>query len=497
MTINFKEDISPCTMVIFGASGDLTERKLIPALYSLYCEEMIPDKLRVLGVARSELSEGEFRDKLCRGVEKYGRFKPALWNSFAERLHYLPGSYDDPDTYRHLGELLNAFDRHKGTQGNRLFYLAIPPQLYPAVIHHLGQSRLNRNEPGWARLIIEKPFGRDLETASQLNNKVHACFDESQVYRIDHYLGKETVQNILAFRFANFIFEEMWGRNFVDHVQITAVEDTGIGRRGGYYDQAGVVRDMLQNHLLQLLALTAMEPPAAFSAKALRDEKIKVLQAVRPLSLKASVWGQYQGYRQELEVAENSCTPTYIALKMYIDNWRWQGVPFYVRSGKNLSDKSTEIILKFKSVPHQIFLDQKELPTNHLALCIQPDEGMHLSFELKVPGTEMRTSPVRMDFQYKDLFGDQSLPDAYERLLLDALQGDASLFARSDEIERAWELVTPLLDEWEGMSDPPLQFYEPGSWGPDWAEKMISRDGRGWLLCCHDHHVDIPGGRLG
>jgi glucose-6-phosphate 1-dehydrogenase len=477
-----------CSLVIFGASGDLTNRKLIPALHSLDCEGRLAPEMRVLGIARTPLSDETFRDQLCEGVAKFGRLEPSAWEEFSRRLFYMPGDYDDPQTYRDLGARLDAWDRQDGIAGNRLFYLAIPPELYPVVVGHLGEAGLNRSPACWVRIIIEKPFGRDLSSAGELNNKVHAYFDEGQVYRIDHYLGKETVQNIMAFRFANYIFEEMWGRNYVDHIQITVVEDVGVERRGGYYDQAGVLRDMVQNHLLQLVALTAMEPPTSMNAKALRDEKVKVLQAVRPLSLADCVLGQYRGYRQEPGVGPASNTPTYVAFKLFVDNWRWQGVPFYLRSGKGLERKNTEITLQFKQVPHLIFTNgEANLPANQLSICIQPNEGMHLRFALKVPGAEMHTSPVNMDFYYQDFFGQQALPEAYERLLLDAIQGDASLFARSDEILRAWELVTPLLKEWDAQDDPRLCFYDLGSWGPEEGDALISRDGRFWSLCCDCH----------
>ncbi len=475
-----------CTVVIFGASGDLTYRKLIPAFHTLDRENMLSKDLHIIGVARSEFSDQAFAEHLREGVRRFCTFGPEVWSDFTARLAYLSGSYDDPDTYRRIEERLEQLDAEAGTQGNRLFYLAIPPTLYGSVIDNLGKSGLDHSAGGWTRIIVEKPFGTDLESAHRLNDHVHRYFKEDQIYRIDHYLGKETVQNILAFRFANLIFQELWGRKYVDQVQITAAEEVGVGRRGGYYDQAGVVRDMLQNHLLQLLALTAMEPPAAMNAKALRDEKVKVLAAVRPVRLADGVWGQYEGYRSEEEVSQNSNTPTFIAMEFYVDNWRWQGVPFYLRSGKNLAFKNTEITLKFKQVPHQIFPENSHMPANTLSLCIQPDEGIHLRFELKQPGAGMRTDPVKMDFHYGELVGNEALPDAYERLLLDSIQGDASLFARSDEIERAWEIVTSLLEEWEALSDPPLHRYQPGTWGPEAAQEMLSEDGRRWLVCCSD-----------
>jgi glucose-6-phosphate 1-dehydrogenase len=518
---------APATIVIFGASGDLTLGKLIPALYTLDIRGRLPPRYAVVGVARTEFDDDGFRQHLKAGAMERARLRStgqegesasssathdeAAWERFAGRLHYVHGDYDDPATYAALVERMIALDSVCETCGNHLFYLATPPQLYPMIVTQLGAAHLNRSASGGtARIIIEKPFGRDLASAQALNRQVHEVFEENQVYRIDHFLGKETVQNLLAFRFANAIFEPIWNRNYVDHVQITAAETVGVGQRAGYYDQAGVLRDVVQNHLLQLLTLTAIEPPAAFNAKFLRDEKVKVLQAIRPMRPDEvhthTVRGQYRSYRDERGVRPGSTTATFAALRLHVDNWRWQGVPFYLRSGKCLAAKATEITIEFKDVPHKLFSKSRDgAPhANFLSFCIQPDEGMHLRIEAKVPGQGMHMRSVEMDFQFGEEFGQAALPDAYERLLLDAMTGDASLFARADEIELSWHVIDPIQAGWdqdaeeakdaEGAPEagawrvataPPLEFYEQNSWGPPGAERLLAPSGRPWRMSCY------------
>lgn len=479
----------PTSVVIFGASGDLTRRKLIPALFNQYIKGQLTGPIHIVGFSRRPYSHNEFRQLLLEGIQELAGLVPDKtdWEAFSQRIWYVRGDLSEKRDY----ESLRAFLSEKeGGFCNRLYYLASAPVFFPLIVNQLGDLGMAEEEGGWRRVIIEKPFGHDLASATELNSSIHAFFDEHQIYRIDHYLGKDTAQNILYFRFLNAIFEPIWNRNFIDHVQITVAEDLDVGHRAGYYDKAGIVRDMFQNHLLQLLTLVALEPPATFDADAVRNEKVKVLRAVRPIVVEDTVRAQYQGYCETEGVAPGSQTPTFAAIKLYIDNWRWQGVPFYLRSGKALNSKSSEIIIEFEAPPH-LMLElpaDYELTPNYLSLCIQPDEGIHLRFETKVPGSPQETRSVDMEFHYRATFQGEALPDAYERLLLDALLGDASLFTRSDEIELAWGLVDPLIKSWEHSPETsPLVQYTPGSWGPPEAHAFMARDGRVWRLGCIEH----------
>ncbi len=486
------QNTKSAVLVIFGASGDLTRRKLVPALYHLACAELLPPGAQVLGVAIDELTEQAFRDRLREGMVEYAGIEPdlhGLWPRFAQRLSYMIGDFNDPDTYRRLRERLAQLDAAGGTGGNHLFYLAVPPRFFPMIVRHLGEAGLNHTQKGWTRIVIEKPFGRDLQSARELNEQVHAVFGEDEVYRIDHYLGKDTAQNILFLRFANAIFEPVWNRNYVDNVQISMLESVDVGHRGAYYDQAGVLRDMFQNHMMQLLSLTAMEPPAAFGARALRDEKVKVLSAIRPVDVRDTVRAQYRGFWGTPGVAPGSSTPTYAVLKLFVDNWRWQGVPFYLRSGKALTSKTTDIIVEFRRPPLQMFdlpAGQEYVP-NSILIGIQPDEGIHVKFQAKVPGSGREGKPVDMAFHYRSSFGIEKLPDSYEHLLLDVLQGDASLFTRSDEIELAWQVIDPVIQAWESHDEPRLVIYESGSQGPVESDEFISRADRIWCRGCTWH----------
>ena len=494
----------PCTLVIFGATGDLTHRKLVPALYSLARAGMLPTGFSVVGFARREKEHERFRSEMHDAVNQFSRNRPVdqhVWSTFSKALHYLPSQFDDPAAYRRLRTELDRLDHERGGSGNRLFYLATPPSFYGPIVQQLGAEGLQHGgtvdgHQGWARIIVEKPFGHDLASAQELNRQIHQVFDESQVYRIDHYLGKETVQNILVLRFANGIYEPIWNRRYVDHVQITVSESVGVETRGAYYEEAGALRDMVQSHLLQLVTLTAMEPPAAYDADAVRDEKVKVLRAIRPITGKLvsefTVRGQYgpgyeagkpvPGYRQEGRVAPESTTETFAAIKLFIDNWRWQGVPFYLRTGKHLPSRASEIAIQFKRPPHTLFTSgTDELEANFLVLRIQPDEGVTLRFGVKVPGQAMLIRTVNMDFLYGASFGVES-PDAYERLLLDAMLGDTTLFTRRDEVEKSWAFITAILKAWQQQQQPPPPFpnYAAGTWGPEAADALIERDGRAW-----------------
>ena len=486
---------APVVMVIFGASGDLTTRKLIPALFDLGCERRLPSQFAVVGLSRSPLSHEEFRDRLKTGVHSFARNEDAptqVWDSFSKGIFYHSGDLKDPQTYVQLKELLAQVDKERGTAGRRLFYLSTSPNYFPIILEQLSQAGMLQ-DPETSKVIIEKPFGTDLETAQALNQKVLSVAKERQVYRIDHYLGKETVQNLLVFRFGNAIFEPLWNRNHLSHIQITVSETVGLEGRAGYYEEAGVLKDMVQNHLMQLLCLVCMEPPVAFDAKSVRDEKVKVLKALRldggvggDLS-RSVVRGQYAqgwagsvqvpGYREEPQVIKDSTTPTYVALKFAIDNWRWKGVPIYLRTGKRLTKRVSEIALQFKDVPQQLFPDEAPSP-NVLALRIQPDQGVSLRFEAKRPGPKIQMQPVNMDFRYGSAFGMET-PEAYERLLLDCMVGDQTLFTRADEVEEAWRVVMPVLKGWQ-ENKVPLTFYESGSWGPAEAHQLIKQDGFRW-----------------
>jgi len=488
----------PCTVVLFGASGDLAKRKVIPAMYDLAINNSLGTRYAIVGFARTAMSDESFRGtagEAAKSISEVGPIDPKKWNEFASNLYYQGGEYGNAEDFQKLAKRLDDLSAEKKLGGNRLFYLSTPPEVYPQIVEQLGRAGLAKasSPDAWVRIIIEKPFGRDLASAKALNKTVLCVFNERQVYRIDHYLGKDTVQNLLVLRFSNGIFEPLWNRNYVDHVQITAAETLGVERRGGFYETAGALRDMIQSHVLQLTSLVAVEPPARFDATAVRNEKLKILQSIRPFDLgmvaQAVVRGQYvagavdgkpvPGYRQEPGVNPHSRTETFVAMEVQIDNWRWAGVPFYLRTGKRLAKRSTEIVIQFKRAPHIVFRE-REVEDNRLVLNIQPDEGISVSFGAKRPGTEMGIGHVAMNFSYREAFGDGKTRSAYATLLGDCVRGDATLFDRGDSVEAAWALVEPILDVWSAAKTATVPQYPAGSWGPRESDLLLDRGGRRW-----------------
>ena len=490
------------TLVIFGASGDLTWRKLIPALYSIYHQKLISSEFRILGVGRKKITDAEFRAKIAEGLPQF-----VAKNEYdtAEAQNFLPHiSYQSLDTavaadYIGLSARLQELSGEMSCNANYLYYFAVPPFIYSQIAYNLREANLTCNNGGWKRVIVEKPFGRDLESAQQLNTDLLNCFDESQIYRIDHYLGKETVQNILVTRFSNTVFEPLWNRNYIEYVEITSAESLGVGSRAGYYETAGALRDMLQNHLLQLLGIVAMEPPVAADSTSIRNEMVKVFQSLRPINsnevAQYVIRGQYTashikgvpqiGYRDEEGVSPTSETETFVAMKCFVDNWRWSGVPFYIRTGKRLPTRVTEVVIHFKENPHRIFSHNKAIESdrNQLIIRIQPDEGLMLKFGMKVPGSGFRVERVNMDFRYSSL-SDNHIPDAYERLLCDCMAGDATLFQRGDAVNLTWAYVQPVIDAWKENGKCPLFGYGAGSWGPEQSDKFIAGEGYAWRYPC-------------
>jgi glucose-6-phosphate 1-dehydrogenase len=494
--------VDPCILVIFGATGDLTGRRLVPAIYQLGREGLLPSNFACVGFARRPKTDEEFRSELKQDIAAYSRTKPVddtFWQGFQEQIFYHRSDFDADAGYEELARRLNQIDRRYGTRGNRIFYLSVPPKYFPLIIEKLRKFGLiydvRENEERFSRVIIEKPFGHDFVSSAELQADIQKNLHESQIYRIDHYLGKETVQNLLVFRFANSIFESIWNNKHIDHVQITVAEEIGIGTRGVFFEEEGILRDIVQNHMMQLVSLVAMEPPVNLSAASVRDEKVKVLQSIRPFTendfTEHIVRGQYGsgyihgesvcGYRQEANVNPNSKIETYVAMRLFIDNWRWASVPFYLRGGKRLPKRATEIAITFKDAPGFLFQNQeRKIDPNVLAIRIQPNEGIALKINCKIPGPSSPIQPVKMDFRYGSYFG-QSPPEAYERLIWDCMLGDNTLFARSDEVASSWKILTPLLDEW-AKENAPFPNYSSGTWGPVKADEMISKDGRTWRI---------------
>ncbi len=495
--------IDPCVLVIYGATGDLTARKLLPAIYNLAREGQLPSQFAIVGFARREKTHEQFRQEMKDAINQFSRVKPVdetLWKNFEQQIFYHQSEFDDDKGYQGLDTFLKDLDTRFGTKGNRVFYLSTQPRFFTTICEKLHASGLIYNthtvKDKWSRIIIEKPFGHDLESAHALQKELLQFLSEDQIYRIDHYLGKETVQNLMVFRFANSIFESLWNNRYIDHIQITVGEEIGIGRRGAFFEEAGLLRDIVQNHMMQLLSLVAMEPPVSLNASAIRDEKVKVLQALRPFTeedFKTSiVRGQYgsgfvngeevKGYREEDNVDPKSNIETFVALRLFIDNWRWHGVPFYLRGGKRLPKRATEIAIQFKLPPGVLFQEHdKQHEPNVLAIRIQPDEGTALKINCKVPGPASPIQPVKMDFRYGSYFG-MSPPEAYERLILDCMSGDNTLFAREDEVFNSWALLTPVLQAWQDTDADCFPNYQAGTWGPELAEDMMTRDGRKWRL---------------